>query len=160
MLRLWRCSYSNNVSHLQYLKLKGKHGSFRNSPWYLGQKHALPKLRCSLPEALHEHTCVSSITYHRLHCVTGWVEWKGIGIHAWDTAGACWAWRCCCQTRGDTRGDARCQWAANRKNSQYILKEEALDNSFWKHAIEKSSEQTSNYIKSKSGLNIGKVCSH
>lgn len=64
------------------------------------------------------------VTYDRLNGVTGWVERKGIGIHAWYAAGAGRAWWRCSQTGGDTRGDAGCQWAPHWENTQYVLKQE------------------------------------
>lgn len=59
--------------------------------------------------------------YDRLNGVTGWVEGKGIGIHAWNAAGAGGAWGGCSQTGGDTRGDAGCQWAPHWENAQDVL---------------------------------------
>jgi len=66
------------------------------------------------------------VTYDRLNGVTGWVEGKGIGIHAWYAAGASGAWWCCSQTGGDTGGDAGCQWAPHWENTQYVLKKRVL----------------------------------
>lgn len=60
-------------------------------------------------------------TYDGLNGVTGWVERKGIGIHAWYAAGASRAWWCCSQTGGDTGGDAGCQRAPHWENTQYVL---------------------------------------
>lgn len=71
--------------------------------------------------------CISDkgkVTYDRLNGVTGWVEGKGIGIHAWNAAGAGGAWGGCSQTGGDTRGDAGCQWAPHWENAQDVLKQE------------------------------------